>query len=560
MNITYKYDHFYLYDEYTAILQKYAAEHPELVRLTSLCTTPEGREQWLIEITDKSTGDYSEKPGYFVDANIHAGEVTGNMCAMYFLDTIMSNLDDPEIKDILAHNTIYCVPRITPDGSECYLTTPNQLRSVNRMHPYDDEQPGLQPCDMDGDGEIRRMRVKSPYGLWKESDTDPRVMVKRRPDELEGDFYNIFTEGYITDFDGINIPATNKWGNDFNRNFPFAWQPEHMQRGAGRVALDNPETFSMAMMMRKHPNICCIINMHTMSGMYLYPPGFKSGKDAEPDDMRRYREVGKMATEETTYPALNVRDEYCPVDAPAIYGLFDDFNHYAMGVMNYTIECWDLNPRCGVIINFPEKRATDDELAERQHKYMKFVDEQLDGVGVAPWTKFDHPQLGEVEIGGMDYKHVVQNCPIKFLPQEVEKHTRFMLRQIKTLPRVSFNKIDVEQVDSQTWRIEARVMNSAYLPTYVQKEALKTGIVTDMKVSLSGDGVSFINGKPTERIGQLEGFSGIMGMSHMSGFNTTIKNPCEKKLIWVIQAKPGTEITLQAKGEKCGVVTASVTL
>ena len=81
-----------------------------------------------------------------------------------------------------------------------------------------------------------------------------------------------------------------------------------------------------------------------------------------------------------------------------------------------------------------------------------------------------------------------------------------------------------------------------------------------MKVSLSGEGVSFINGQPVERIGQLEGFSGIVGMSHLAGFNTTIKNPCEKKLTWVIQAQSGTEITLQAKGEKCGVVTAKVTL
>ena len=559
MKTTYTYDHFYLYEEYTAILKKYAEEHPELVRLTSLTTTPEGREQWLIEITDKTTGDYEAKPGYFVDANIHAGEVTGNMCAMYFLDTIMSNLDDAAIQDILRRTTIYCVPRISPDGSECYLTTPHQLRSVNRNHPYDDEQPGLQPWDMDGDGVIRRMRVKSPYGIWKEDPADPRVMIKRAPDDIEGTFYNIFQEGYITDFDGINIPMTNRWGNDFNRNFPLAWQPEHMQRGAGRSALDNPETFSMAMFMRKHPNICCIINMHTMSGMFLYPPGYKSGKEADPDDMRRYREVGKMATEETSYPALNIRDEYCRQGAPAIYGLFDDFNHFAMGVMNYTIECWDLNPRAGVNVTFPEKKLTDDDQLERQRKYMKFVDEQLDGEGVAPWTKFDHPQLGEVEIGGMDYKKVVQNCPIKFLQQEVEKHTRFMLRQLKTLPRIAFNTVDVEQVDSKTFRIEARIMNSGYLPSYVQKEALNTGIVTDIKVALNGD-VKFISGKQTERIGQLEGFSGIGAMSHMSGYNTMIKAPCEKKLIWTIQAEPGSEITLCAKGEKIGTITKTITL
>ena len=38
-----------------------------------------------------------------------------------------------------------------------------------------------------------------------------------------------------------------------------------------------------------------------------------------------------------------------------------------------------------------------------------------------PWTKLEHPQLGEVEIGGMDFKFTMQNCPPAYLQREVGK-------------------------------------------------------------------------------------------------------------------------------------------
>ena len=86
------YDHYFKYDEITSVLKQYAQEFPEYCRLSSIGTTPGNREIWLIEITDPSTGTFDDKPGFAVTANIHAGEVTGNCCAMYFLDTIFANL------------------------------------------------------------------------------------------------------------------------------------------------------------------------------------------------------------------------------------------------------------------------------------------------------------------------------------------------------------------------------------------------------------------------------------------------------------------------------------
>ena len=61
MNHQYKYDHYYTYSEITEILHKYTAEHPDYARLTSIGKTSEGREMWLLSITNTATGDYEEK-------------------------------------------------------------------------------------------------------------------------------------------------------------------------------------------------------------------------------------------------------------------------------------------------------------------------------------------------------------------------------------------------------------------------------------------------------------------------------------------------------------------
>lgn len=559
--VTYVYDHLMAYDEIRERLEDYAEKYPQLCKLDTLAVTPEGRKVMLLEVTDLATGGFEEKPAFYTEGNIHAGEITGCMTVMYLLDVIFSNLEDEKIKDLLAHYTIYALPRVSPDGSEFYLTHPEMVRSVDRVYPYNDEMPGLEPADLDGDGVVRKMRVKSPFGIWKESPEDPRVMTKRLPDETEGTFYNVYSEGMIRDYDGINIVgAPQKLGNDFNRNYPIGWKPEHEQHGAGSYPLSNVETKANADFLLSRSNICAVIDMHTMGGQILYTPGFKPAKEADRADMAMYKKLGQMGHEENGYPVINVFDEYMPAGAQATYGGFDDFTHFVVGVPAFTIECWDLDPRAGVPVQFPPKAETTDEEQE-QHalKYVKWIDEHNDGEGIKNWTKFDHPQLGEVEIGGIDYKHVVQNPPPKYIPQELEKHTRFMLRLIKTFPKVSFDKVEITNLAGDVYKVDAYVMNTGYMPTYVFKEGLKLKTMTPLKVEIQGD-VELIEGKEKTEIGQLEGFSGIGGYNGGLGASSFQRAPLEKKVTWIVRCEKGTRLQLSCSGARIGCVKTSVTV
>jgi murein tripeptide amidase MpaA len=220
------FDKYYTYAELTDALHQLAAAYPQLAKLYSIGKSPQGRELWLMELTNYATGPAESKPAYYADGNHHAGEVTGSMVALYTIHQLLTGYSsDPKMARLLDDYTFYILPRVSPDGAEVYLTSPDTLRSAPRHYPFSEPQPGLHAADVDGNGEILLMRVKSPLGEWKAALGDPRRMEKRLPDEDGGEYYRLYTEGYIVEHQaGTPFPAApHKWGLDLNRNYPCAW-------------------------------------------------------------------------------------------------------------------------------------------------------------------------------------------------------------------------------------------------------------------------------------------------------------------------------------------------
>ena len=72
------FDRFYRYPELTAWLQALAREHPQLVAIESIGKSFEGRDIWVLTVTNTATGPAAEKPALWVDGNIHATEVAAS--------------------------------------------------------------------------------------------------------------------------------------------------------------------------------------------------------------------------------------------------------------------------------------------------------------------------------------------------------------------------------------------------------------------------------------------------------------------------------------------------
>ena len=563
---TYNFDHYYVYEELTQVLQELAADYPGLIKVNSIYTTLENRNVWACEITNYATGDVLTKPAYYVDGNHHAGEVTGSMAATHLVVTLVQKYGtDEKITKLLDENAVYVIPRITPDGAETYLTSFEKLRSVNRPYPFEKPAPGLHAKDMDGDGVIRMMRIQSADGVWKEHKDDPRVMVKRSPSDFGGKYYNVYPEGYIEDYDGVNIyPAEVKWGLDFNRNYPLGWFPENRQPGAGKYPLSNPENKAVADFVIDHPNICSAVTYHTSGGCYIYPPGTMPEKNADPRDMRMFREIGAMATEETGYACFNIFDAFLTDTVNYSSGAFDDWMYSTQGIPTYTAELWDLQTRAGVPDVYPRTEPkTPQQQSDDMVKILKWIDENVpmlaSGKPIKDWTEFDHPQLGKIEIGGFDFKYTWQNCPPGYLEQEVEKNTNFCLRMAMTCPKLVIDGLTSEKAGEGVYKITAKVSNVGYLPTFVTNEAKRLKVDKELTVNLDVDG-TVVMGKAAYTLGHLEGFSGVASSYSWDNITTRQHAPFTKVVEWVIAAKEGAEVTVTVSGPKAGSVKATVVL
>lgn len=57
-----KFDRFYVHDELTALLRDWADGRPDLAALESVGRSWEGRDIWLVTLTNTATGPAAEKP------------------------------------------------------------------------------------------------------------------------------------------------------------------------------------------------------------------------------------------------------------------------------------------------------------------------------------------------------------------------------------------------------------------------------------------------------------------------------------------------------------------
>ena len=578
MKTTFAYDHYYLYKELESCLKYFAEKYPELAELNVNCVTAEGRNQYLITLTNQKTGPALSKPGWYLDGNIHAGEVTSSMAAMHTVDWLLTNYgSDRAATKLLDEYCLYVLPRVSPDGAETYLTTPLTLRSVNRE--YQPEPGGLYPEDLDGDGVVRMMRLPTPYGAWKKDPADESLMVLRAPDEVDGCFYDVFPEGLLEAYDGSENLKLKKsvWGLDFNRNFPLGWFPDARQPGAGPYPLSNPETKAVVDFVLAHPNIGGAAIGHTSGGLLLYPPGTRSAKSAPEADIAAFKAIAEMGQQELGYLPMNIFDTFMTDQENYDSGALDDWFYQSQGIPAYTVEFWDIAKAAGVPVDWNTKEEDPKKELERFAACVKWVKENAPEYWL-DWTPFEHPVFGQVEIGGFCTKFTHQNPPPAMLLAECENATRFNIRFALACPKLVIEKTASEKLAEGVFKISVTVGNRGYLPTNLTDEAVSLKKAAPVKVTLSAggaeegaeasdgspamkSGLSLLSGKETEEIPSLSGFSRTnTGIWYYGNISTGAAAPAKKALSWIVKGKPGDVITVTAAQEKAGTAKAQIHL
>jgi hypothetical protein len=498
------FDRYHTADVMYAWLDRWAQQYPQLVDVYEVGRSFEGRPLLQVTLTNKQTGDATDKPAAYFEGGRHSGEITSSESIMWLLQHLLESYGtDPEITNLIDTRTLYIRPQNNPDGSNLYLHTAQSNRSSVR--PHDTERDGLideDPNeDLDGDGVIYTMRWHVGDGegdaIMHPEDPSGRLM-KRVPDG-EGD-WKTASEGLDSDGDG-KFNEDGIGGLDLHRNYPENWRPEPgrdetdrgwTQVGAGEYPLSEPETRSVVMWLLTHPHVSVANSMDTRVPMHLRPPSTsRSSERMYPEDLRLYEYFDSLGLSITNYPwAGDVYETYAtryPTDSAGdpnlpspLFGHGPDFGYWYYGSIWYGDELWN-----GGAAEDYNGDGVRDELDAQV-----WDDRENGGRGFRDWTPFDHPELGEVEIGGFHPKFFSQNGPPEHLEPWVRRQALFNIRMALHLPLVEIDDVTVAMLeqhgDSATHEVRVRWTNTGRLPTALRQAQL-VKIVTEDQVDLEFD-------------------------------------------------------------------------
>ena len=150
---TYDRYHYFTYDEMTKFLQSLAVNHSDIMHLESIGKTYEGRQIWLVKLSDDVQVEDANEPGVLFMGAHHGNEKPGFEVVIRFIEYMVEKygLDDMDddgdglineddidgvdndndglvdedpsesrVTTIVDSTEIYCVPMVNPDGVEAY--------------------------------------------------------------------------------------------------------------------------------------------------------------------------------------------------------------------------------------------------------------------------------------------------------------------------------------------------------------------------------------------------------------------------------------------------------
>ncbi len=525
------------------IYQQFLEAHPQLVTLESIGKSYEERDLWLLTITNHQNKPHREKPAFWIDGNIHANEVQAAEVALYTAWYLLENYGNNEfITRLLDEKVFYILPVMNPDGREYYMNQPNTYSSPRSgTMPLDDDGDGLKGedgfDDLNGDGHITQMRRRNPYGQWREDPDDLRRMIRARPGEF-GEWDILGWEGIDRDGDGRLNEDRDVGYYDHNRDWGWNWQPDYVQRGSYHYPFSLPESRAVRDFVVAHPNIGGALTHHNTGAMFLRGPGVEADLQYYlRDDLQIYDVLGEKG--EKLVPGYRYLISYR--DLYTVYGGQRDWFHLMRGAFTFTIELFS---RYFLFHETPQRGfGMASELFEFD-KYLLFED------AFVPWEDFDHPQFGEIQIGGFK-KNYVRINPGFLLEQEAHRVTAFSLFHAYHTPQLEIVELDSKRIRRGLYEVTAVIANTRMIPTHSGAN-LKFGIDPPNYISIEGADVvagMIVHDADLNVVDEQKVNPEVLEVSNIPGMGTvTVK--------WLVDSNRG--LSVEVNSAKGGVVRRSL--
>lgn len=469
---------YYTSEGLAAISKKIADAHPNLVRRQSIGKSTEGRDIWMMAITNYKVGDADRKPGFYIDGNIHSNEIQGAEISTYTAWYLTENFGDIDyITNMLNDRIFYIVPTINPDARNNYMKAANTGSSPRAgMIKLDDDRDGLFDEDgledLDGDGSVTRMRRKNPNGNMIVDPKDPRMMIQIGPDDVvtAQRYENLGSEGIDNDGDGrVNEDRPGYY--DPNRDWAWKWQPDYIQGGAYKYPFSAPETRAVADFVLKHPNIAGAQSFHNSGGMILRGPGAEEDLSTyNRADIAIYDVIGKKG--ERLLPGYRYMVIY--KDLYSVFGGELDWFYGGRGIYTFTNE---------IFSSFAYYKTKD---RDRNQMY-EFEKDLLMGDAFTVWKPYNHPTYGEIEIGGFR-KNIGRATPGFMLEEELHRNMAFTFYHAFHMPLLSVDSVKEKKMGGGLTEVTAYIKNERLMPTHASQD-LKYNISRPDFISIKGANV-----------------------------------------------------------------------
>jgi subtilisin-like proprotein convertase family protein len=109
---------YHTYATLTAELQQIAIDHPTIAELISIGQTEQGRNMWMMKLSD-NLGIDEDEPEFAYISSMHGDEVVGKELCVNLINYLTDNYgSDTRVTNLIDDTEIWIMPSMNPDGTE----------------------------------------------------------------------------------------------------------------------------------------------------------------------------------------------------------------------------------------------------------------------------------------------------------------------------------------------------------------------------------------------------------------------------------------------------------
>jgi len=185
----------------------------------------------------------------------------------------------------------------------------------------------------------------------------------------------------------------------------------------------------------------------------------------------------------------------------------------------------------GMMKQIPKPSKDADTGDPKEKAILAFYDKTSGSSVFVNWTKYNHPDLGEVEIGGF-VPYSDNTPPIALADSLIRIQIPWIFKLTEQLPLLKISDTKITSKGAGLYQLEAWVSNDKYL-LYPTAMGNKNKQPAPVICTLEANGITLLSGKKRMVIAVVPGMKKV-------------------KIEWLVQAEKGAELTLKLTSKSAG--------